>query len=256
MNDEYLETLAAEDAENQPSDELNGELMDGEDAPNEAETQQEPTPQVDEEKESLKAQLQREKDRNNGMNADYNVVSKAFKATLEEFGIDYDEVAAKVNLKGSDLKARVENIRTSENPTQTIIAEFDDLYVNKGGKALLDDVYGTDTQPFVAAFGEHGLNDPELREQLASLEPAKRLNFVVKHGKELLEEMGGEKKTVRQLAKEVAALRAQLNAKDSPKTVDEDVQQPKTTKLPLSGFAGRTTNSGGGSGAVLPKGMF
>lgn len=251
-----LETLAAELEAGQTSEELEGELMEGTAEGEEAETQEnQTTPPTDEEKENLKAQVQREKDARNGVKADKNLLAKTLKGFMDEYGVTYEEAAKIAGINPNDLKARVENIETSDNPVQAFTASFDDLYLGKGGKALLDDVYGVDTQQYVKAFADHGLSDPELMEQALSLEPAKALNFVVKHGKELLEEMGGQSKSARQLAKDNAVLRAQIaeltKGGQEPK---ETVQ--KTTKLPLSGFASGAANGGSGGNALLPKGMF
>lgn len=257
---ENLETQPAELDGQEPSGIADdGEPM-GEGEPGaEGETNKEPTEPVeepvDEVKKALEGQLQREKDRRNGVIADKNIVAKTLKGFMDEFGVSYEEAAKIAGISANDLKARVENLETSDNPVAAFSASFDELYLGKGGKAMLDDLYGADTQAFVSAFAKYGLNDPDLQEQAFALEPTKALSFVVKKGKEILEELGGVDVDVRTLAKENTALKAEL-AKLKAGQSDSDPVPEKRKSLPLDSIAGRGANGGIGSGAVLPKGMF
>lgn len=252
-DNENLETLAATDEELQPSAD---EVMDEDAVQDEAETNKEPeTPAVDEEKEALKAQLQREKDARNGVKADKNLLAKTLKAVMDDYGLTEEEAAKYAGIAPNDLKARIANLETSDDPIAAFSASFDDLYVGKGHKAVLDEVYGTDTQAYVNAFAKFGLNDPDLQQEILSMEPAKALTFVVKQGKELLEEVGGADVSLRKLAKENAALKAKL-AKLEGGAGEEERPVQKTTKTPLSGFAGSVSNGGSAGKALLPAGMF
>jgi hypothetical protein len=253
MNDtETLELAAAEAKQARPDGEeaLDAEAQAGTDAKTE-EQPKEPTPEQKRIAE-LEAALKQKDARISTLKGNGRIAAKVVKGLIDEYGLTYDEAVKHVgNMNPNDLKARLETVDLVDNPIEHQVQAFDALYVQGGVKGTLDDIYGEDTQPFVVAFSQIGLNDPQIAAEFESMEPAKLPAYVVKTGKELL----AKKKATESLADENQRLKAELEALKAGKTV-EGVVPEKRKSLPLSGGAGFGTNGGSGASGLLPEGMF
>lgn len=229
---ETQETQAAELEVTQPSP----EGMEGE-QPSEAETKEQPKEETkpdpkDEEIARLSAELKRKDDRLATYKGDKKLIANMVKGIMEEYGLTYEEAVKHAgNIQPNDLRARLEAADVADNPVEVQAQAFNNLYVNAGVKATLDDVHGEDTQKFVDAFSKAMRTDDVLASEFTSLDAAKLPAFVVKKGKEWLE----KQKATESLADENARLKAELEALKTGKvTQEEEVEKRKT--LPLSGL--------------------
>ncbi|TGT42775.1 hypothetical protein [Mesorhizobium sp. M8A.F.Ca.ET.165.01.1.1] len=258
MTDENVQATQAAEEQNQessdvaftaPMEELKGlteaETQTTTDAGEEQPAEQQPQatkPEPDEKDKriaKLEADLKRNNDRMNGFKADKKVVATAIKALMDEYGIDYEEAAKKVNLAAADLKARVESPDVAENPVEVQNLAFDDLYIKQGFKDTLDELMGEDTQKYVKAFGAHAFNDPELLQEYLATPKAKLPAFVVKIGKELFDELGEGSTSTRAQAKRIKELEDEIKAlKGESQTTQEQSETVTRKALPLSGSTG------------------
>jgi len=230
-----LETIAAEIELGQSSEDEN--LAMGAEGNEEAETKQEPKEEPkpdpkDEEIARLSAQLKQKDDRLAAYKGDKKLIANMVKGIMDDFGLNYEEAVKYAgNIQPNDLKARLESADVADNPFEVQAQAFNNLYVNAGVKATLDEVYGEDTQAFVSAFEKAMKVDDNLAQEFSSMEPTRLPAFVVKKGKEVLE----KSKAAETLADENARLKAEIAALRSGKEPTEEVAQRKT--LPLSGMA-------------------
>ena len=250
MTEEQLETLATEE-----QTENAVEVQEDESQPEEsieqpeAETEEQPVKEepIDEEKVRLREENSKLQGRVGAVNGDKKLVARALKSVLDEYGIGFDEVAAKVGVKPEDLRSRVERAEIAENPVEVAVNEFNQLYVGAGVKETLDDVYGEDTQQYVAAFDKFAKAEDGLLDEFVSLDPVKRPAYVVKQGKALLE----KQKSTKSLADEVAELKAKLAAYETGKA---EVKEERKA-MPLSG-APKTSSMVGVRVSGLAESIF
>lgn len=187
----------------------------------------------DEEIAKLREEVKRKDDRIATLKGNSKIATAVVKGIMNEYGLDYEEAVkyAGANIAPKDLQARFEAAEIADNPFEVQAKAFNNLYLNAGVKSTLDEVYGEDTQQFVAAFERAVKADDELAADFASLEPTKLPTFVVKKGKEFLEK---QKQTLT-LAEENARLKAELEALKSGKPQSGEVMDKRKT-LPLSGM--------------------
>jgi hypothetical protein len=195
----------------------------------------------------LRDELKRKDDRIATLKSNTKLATAVVKGIMNEYGLDYEEAVkhAGANIAPKDLQARFEAAEIADNPFEVQAKAFNNLYLNAGVKGTLDEVYGEDTQQFVAAFERAVKADDDLAADFASLEPTKLPTFVVKKGKEFLEK---QKQTLT-LAEENARLKAELEALKAGKPQPGEVMDKRKT-LPLSGL-GAT----GSMGNQAPKGF-
>ena len=169
---------------------------------------------------------------------------------MKDFGLSYEDACKYVDgIKPEDLRGRIESAEVADNPVQAKAKEVWKAYAQDGIKDVLDDSYGGDTIEFVQAFDKLAQFEPELIETYVSLTPAKAAAFVVKEGKRLKEAYGTSPKSkIDSMAKEIADLKAQLNATKQPVTTNDDEEVVKGD-LPLSGVveSARVSKPRGGS---------
>jgi uncharacterized small protein (DUF1192 family) len=200
----------------------------------------------------LKAEAKRKDDRIATLKGNSKIATSVVKGIMNEYGLDYEEAVkyAGANITSKDLQGRFESAEIADNPFEVQAKAFNDLYLNAGVKGTLDDIYGEDTQQFVAAFERAVKADDELASDFASIEPTKLPTFVVKKGKEFLEK---QKQTLT-LAEENTRLKAELEALKSGKPDPEAVMDKRKT-LPLSGL-GATGSMGNQAPSGFAERLF
>lgn len=255
-DDLELETQAATDEVIETSAE--GQMVD-ETEVTEAETQEQPKPaeqpkETDPDKVRLEEEVKTLKARLNGVKADKKLAASVIKGVMADYGLTYDEAVkyAGANIAAKDLQARFEAADVADNPLEVQAQAFNNLYVNAGVKGTLDEVYGEDTQPYVAAFERALRADDALASEFASLEPTKLPAFVVKKGKEVL----AKAKATETLADENARLKAEIEALKAGKSENKTETVTTRKTLPLSGAAPATGAIGQPRGSGFAERLF
>lgn len=253
--DENQETVAAEEQELEAGAEDATDEGEGQEAETEgaAEGQQE----TSEEEAPAQPAVNPYKQRFAAMKGDKVLIARMAKNMMDDLGISYEDAAKYAGITPDDLKARIEKDEDGDNPVMAQANAFDALYLRGGVKESLDEVYGEDTMKFVDAFAQYGLSDEELKEEYLNLEPSKLPAFVVKHGKQLLSDIGEMKGSPAKIIKaknaEIADLLKQLAEAKAGNSEEESITEDAKPngRRPLSGAVdsvpGKNTVRPGGS---------